>query len=111
MNDPPKGYIQKLPGLYESEKPINITGIDEVHIKCDCFNESIVNGTREPNFYSFALEKPPAHKIYKQTRNENFKQIKKSVLHRITFYLEDDDQKPVNFKGKTISFTCQLIKV
>ena len=29
----------------------------------------------------------------------------------ITFYLEDDDHKPVDFNGETISFTCQLIKI
>ena len=27
-----------------------------------------------------------------------------------TFYLEDDDHKPINFIGETISFICQLIK-
>ena len=29
----------------------------------------------------------------------------------ITFYLEDDDHKPIDFNGETISFTCQLIKI
>ena len=29
----------------------------------------------------------------------------------MTIYLEDDDHKPVDFHNKTISFTCQLIKL
>ena len=37
--------------------------------------------------------------------------INKSVLSHITFYLEDDDHKPVEFNNETISFTCQLIKI
>ena len=34
-----------------------------------------------------------------------------NLLSLITFYLEDDDRKPVDFNGETISFTCQLIKI
>ena len=44
------GFVQLIPGTYKSGKPINITGIDKVHLKCDCVNGSIVNGTREPIF-------------------------------------------------------------
>ena len=38
------GFYQILPGSYKSDKPINITGIDKIHLKCDCINGSIVNG-------------------------------------------------------------------
>ena len=31
-----ESFYQKLPRLYKSDKPINITGIDPVHLKCDC---------------------------------------------------------------------------
>ena len=30
-----EGYVQLLSGSYNSHKPINITGIDKVHLKCD----------------------------------------------------------------------------
>ena len=100
-----------IAGLYKSERPINITGIDKVHLKCDCVGGSIVNGTREPILYSFALDQPPGHKIYKEPKVKLFKKINKRVLSHIIFYLEDDDYKPVDFNGETISFTCQLIKI
>ena len=29
-------FYQILPGSYKSDKPINITAIDEFHLKCDC---------------------------------------------------------------------------
>ena len=29
----------------------------------------------------------------------------------MTFYVEDDDHKSVEFNNETISFTCQLIKI
>ena len=106
-----EGFYQILPGSYQSNKPINITGIDKIHLKCDCIQGSIVNGIREPILYSFALSSPPGHKIYKEARIKLFKKINKSVLSHITFYFEDDDYKPVDFHNETITFTCQLIKI
>ena len=107
-----EGFYQRLPGSYKSDKPINITGIDKIHLKCDCIQGSIVNGIREPISYSFALSSPLGHKIYKELRIKLFKEkVNQSVLSHITFYFEDDDNKPVDFHAETISFTCQLIKI
>ena len=105
-----EGFYQILPGSYKGDKPINITGIDKVHLKCDCINGSTVNGIRSPILYSFASSSPLGHKIYKKPRIKLFNKTK-SVLSHITFYFEDDDHKPVDFNGETISFTCQLIKI
>ena len=105
------GFYQLIPGFHKSDKPINLTGIDKIHLKRDCIQGSIVNGIREPILYSFALSSPPGNKIYKEPRIKLFKKINKSVLSHITFFFEDDDHKPVNFINETISFTCQLIKI
>ena len=67
------GFYQIIPGSYKSDKPINIIGVDKVHLKCDCVDGSIVNGIRQPVLYSFALDKPPGHKIYKEPRVKLFK--------------------------------------
>ena len=106
-----EGFYQLIAGSYKSERPINITGVDKVHLKCDCIDGSIVNGIREPILYSFAIDQPPGHKIYKEPKVKLFEKINKSVLSHITFYLEDDDYKAVDFNGEMISFTCQLIKI
>ena len=104
-------HYQIIAGSYKSDRPINFTGIDKIHLKCDCIQGYIVNGVREPILYSFALSSPPGHKIYEEPRIKLFKKIKISVLSHITFYFEDDDYKPVDFHNETISFTCQLIKI
>ena len=104
------GYIQLIPGTYKSDRPIIITSIDKVHLKCDCIQGSVVNGLREPTLFSFALDKPPFHKILKEPKIKLFKKVNKSVLSHIRFYLEDDDHKEVDFKIKTIFFTRQLIE-
>ena len=105
------GFYQLIAGSYKSDKPINLTGIDKIHLKCDCIQGSIVNGVREPILFSFALSSPPGHKIYNEPRIKLLKKINKSVLSHITFYFEDDDYKTVDFHGETISFTCQLTKI
>ena len=106
-----EGFYQLIPGSHQSERPINITGIDKVHLKCDCIDGSIMNGIREPIIYSFSLDQPPGHKIYKEPKVKLFKKINKSILSHITFYLEDDDYKPVDFNNEIVLFTCQLIKI
>ena len=62
------GFYQLIAGSYKSDKPINITGFDKIHLKCDCIQGSIVNGKREPILFSFALSSTPGHKIYKEPR-------------------------------------------
>ena len=86
-----------IAGSYEGDRPINKTGIDKVHLNCDCIQGSLIDGTREPFLYSFALSSPPGHKIYKAPRIQLFKQVKKSGLSHITFYIQEDDHKPVGF--------------
>ena len=109
--DDTDSHYQIIAGSYRSDKPINITGIDKIHLKCDCIQGSIVNGIREPILYSFALSSPPGHKIYKEPGVKLFKKINKSVLSHITFYFEDDDYRALDFNGEAVNFTCQLIKI
>ena len=105
------GFIQLIPGTYKTDKPVNISGLDDkIHLKCDCIQGSIVTGIRQAILYSFVLSSPAGRKVYKKSRIKLFKKINLSVLSHITYYLEDDDHKPVDFNGETISFTCQLLK-
>ena len=82
------GFYQFIAGSYKSDRPIGITVIDKVLLKCDCIQGLIVNGIREPILYSFALSSPPGHKKYKEPRVNLFKKINKSVLSHKTFFLK-----------------------
>ena len=105
------GFYQLTSGSYKSDKPINITGIDKIHLKSDCIQGSIVNGVREPILFNFTLSSPPSYEVFTDPRVKLFKKINKSVLSHITFYFKDDDHKSVDFNGETKSFTCQLIRI
>ena len=100
-----EGFLQLIPGTYKSVNTKKTISVDKVHLKCDYLNGSIVNGCRQPILYSFALDQPPGHKIYKVPRIGLLKRLIKSLLSHIFFYLEDDDHKSINLNGETINFT------
>ena len=104
-------FYQLIAGPYNSDRPINITGINKISLKSDCVQGSLANGIRQPILYSVALSSPPRQKIYKEPRVKLFKKLNKSVPSHNTSYFEEDEYKPVDFRGKTISFTCQLKKI
>ena len=78
-------------------------------MKCDCIDGSIQDGVRQPILYSFLLDKPAGYKVFCEHETMHYK--KRSVLITITFYLEDDNNKEVDFNQRTMTFTLQMIKI
>ena len=37
------GFFQSFPGTYKIDIPVNVTGVSQIHLKCDCINGSIVS--------------------------------------------------------------------
>ena len=104
-------FDYKVPGVYTSDKILNLNTTNKIHLKCDCIDGSIPNGLRQPILYSFVLDKPSGYKIFSEPETINYKKINKSVLNTITFYLEDDNNKEVDFNDETLTFTLQMIKI
>ena len=105
------GWDYKSYNNYTSQKTVNLGSTNKIHLKCDCIDGSIQNGLREPILYSFVLEKLPGYKVFSEPETIHYKKINKSVLNTITFYLEDNDHKEVDFNGETLTFTLQMIKI
>ena len=59
------GYIQLIPGTYKNRKTFSFTSV-KIHLKADCINGSILNGTREP---IWKLLLSINHLVMKYTRN------------------------------------------
>ena len=45
-------------GMYTSDKFLNLSTINKVHLKWDDIDGSVVNGLRQPALFSFILNKP-----------------------------------------------------
>ena len=105
------GWDYKHYNQYLSQKIVNLNNTNKIHLKCDAIDGSVVNGVRQPILYSFVLDKPSGYKVFCEPETIHYKKINKSVLNTITFYLEDDNNKEVNFNGETLTFTLQMIKI
>ena len=107
------GFTQRdLPsGTHTSEKPVMTTTTDKVHLKCDCLVGSIVNGIREQILFSFNLSAPPGYKIIQEPTTVLYKLINKIRLDTIQFFVEDSNQKRVDFNGETLTVTIQIIRI
>ena len=95
---------------YSSQKIVNLSSTNKTHLKCDCIDGSIQSGLKQPILFIFVLDKPSGYKVFCQPKAIHYKKMNKSVLNTITFYLEDDNNEEVNFNGKTLTFTLQVIK-
>ena len=96
---------------YTSQKLVNSGSTNKIHLKCDCVDGSVVNGLRQSVLYSFLLDKLPGYKVFSEPETIHYKKINKSVLNTRTFYLEDDNNKLVDFNSETLTFTLQMIKI
>ena len=108
-----EGFVHLIPDIYKSEKPINNTSVDKIEYKFQkliVFTEALAI-EYEKLFCRVLLYL--LHQVIEIMVNQesNFSKEYKFVLSHITFYLEDDDHRSVDFNGGTINFTRQLIKI
>ena len=82
-----------IPGVYTSNKILNLSSTNKIHLKCDCIDGSNQEGVRQPILFSFVLDKPSGYKLFCEPETIHYKKINKSVLNTITFYLEDDNNE------------------
>ena len=105
------GWDYKHYNKYISQKIVNLSNTNKIHLTCDAIDGSIQDGVRQPILISFVLDKPSGYRIFSKPKTVHYKKINKSVLNTITFYLEDNDHKEVDFNGETLTFTLQMIKI
>ena len=105
------GWDYKHYNQYLSQNIVNLSNTIKIHLKSDCIDGSIQDGVRQPILFSFVLDKPAGYKVFSEPETIYYKKINKSVLNTITFYLEDDINKEVDFNGETLTFTLQMIKI
>ena len=73
-------------GTHKSEKPVLISSVDKVHLKCNCVDGSIVNGIREQILFNFNLSAPPGYKVINNPTTVLYKKINKTRLDQIHFF-------------------------
>ena len=79
-------------------------------MKYDVIDGSVVNRLRQPILYSFVLNKKPGFNVFCDPETVLYEKVTKYALNTITLYLEDDNQKEVDFTGEKLTFTLQKVK-
>ena len=49
---------------YISQKIVNVTTTDKTHLKTAVINGSILDGLRQPVFFTFVVDKPAGYKVF-----------------------------------------------
>ena len=88
-----------------------ITTTDKDHLKCDCVDDSIVNGLQGQISFSFNLGAPPGYKVIREPKIILYKKRNNTRLDKIQFFLEDSNHNPVDFDSETLTFTIQIIRI
>ena len=58
---------------YINQKVVNLSRINNTHLKADIFHGSVVNGIREPMLFSFVVDKTSGYKIFCQPETIHYK--------------------------------------
>ena len=70
------GWDYKHYNQYLSQKFVNLSSTNKIHLKCDAIDGSVVNGVRQPKLYSFVLDRPSGYKVFSEPETIRFKKIK-----------------------------------
>ena len=63
------------PGVYISDKILNLSTIDKIHLRCDVIDGGVVNGLRQPIPFSFTLDTPAGSKVFCEPETVQLKKI------------------------------------
>ena len=78
-------------GTHLSEKVINITSVDKLHVNCNCIDGSILDGKPESILFSHRLDARTGYKIFEGPISSLLKKVNKNKIDDIILHLEDND--------------------
>ena len=102
------GWDYKHYNRYIIQKIVNQSSTNKIHSKCDVIDGSLQDAVRQPSLFSFVLNKASGYKVFCEPETIHYKEIKKSVLNTIIFYLEDNNNEEIDFNKETMNFTLQM---
>ena len=62
---------------YISQKTVNLSSTNKIHLKFDAVDGSEVDGSRQPILYTSVLDKPSGYKVFFEPEKIEFKKNKK----------------------------------
>ena len=89
--------------MYESENIVNILSINSILVNIDIITGSFINGVSKPVIYSFFPNVSPGFKIVETPYNLVYLPVATETIDHITTTITDQNHKPLNLRGETIT--------
>ena len=67
------GWDYKHYNEYISQKFVNLSSTNKIHLKFDVIDGSVVNGSRQPILFSFVLDEKPGYKVFSEPETIHYK--------------------------------------
>lgn len=96
---------------YESDFPASILKVNVVNIDCSIAEGSYLNGEPVHIIHQFFPNVGPGFKIIEAPRNLIYFPVAVKVLNQIVIKILDQDGKPVNFRGETVTLRLHVKKL
>ena len=74
------GWDYKHYDEYISQKFVNLSSTNKIHLKCDVIDGSIVGGLRQLKICSFVLDKLPGYKVFSEPETIHYRKTKQIIF-------------------------------
>ena len=74
------GWDYKHYNQYLSQKIVNLSNTNKIHLKCDVIDGSIQDGVRQPILFSFVLDKPSGYKVFCEPETILYRKINQTCF-------------------------------
>ena len=97
-------------GRHLSEHTVNIMKVNSIFVHTNIIGSTYVNGSENPVIYSFFPNVAPGAKIVVEPRVLIYLPVSISLISRLTSWLTDQNNQPLNLRGEELTIKYHLRK-
>ena len=95
-------------GIHSGEHGVDILRINSILVHTDIITNSYQNGRMEPIIYSFFPNVSPGYKIVEVQKNLIYSPLTVDTIQRMTTWLTDQNNQPLDLQGETLTIRFHL---
>ena len=95
-------------GIHSGESSVNIMRINSILVHTDIITNSFRDGKAEPIIHSFFPNVSPGEKIVEIQNNLIYAPVTIDTIYRMSCWLTDQDNNPLDLQGETLTIRFHL---
>lgn len=105
------GQILERNTVHVSELPADILKVNVIRVECSIVKGSYLNGEPSHTIHEFSPRVAPGYKIIEVPQNVIYFPVTVKNIHSISLSIVDQQNRPINFRGETITIRIHIKKV